>query len=158
MPAAAFNNTTPNPSESYQDGRYYAEPSVTNEDCQWSLWTHLGPLLASVITSGALAPLAIAWGLYVLFVPGKDRPFVADHGRELTNFAISYTIYWLFGTFLVATVTLGIGLVIWMPFLIILGLVGTIRACIAGANGRYYRYPMCIRFLKAKDETSQAVA
>ena len=158
MTAATFNSTNHDPADAYEDGRYFAEPSVTDEDCQWSLWTHLGPLLATVVTSGTLAPLAIAWGLYVMYVPGKDRPFIADHARELTNFAISYTIYSVVGTVIVAAVTVGIGLVIWAPFLVILGLVGTIRACIAGANGRYYRYPMCIRFLKAKDESSQAEA
>ena len=158
MSAATFNSTAHDPADFYEDGKYYAEPSVTDEDCQWSLWTHLGPLLAAVVTSGTLAPLAIAWGLYVMYVPGKERPFVADHAREMTNFGISYMIYWILGSLVVGTVTLGAGLVIWMPFLVILGLVCTIRGSIAGANGRYYRYPMCIRFLKAKDDARRPAA
>ncbi|MEO1278156.1 MAG: DUF4870 domain-containing protein [Planctomycetota bacterium] len=158
MTAATFNSTTHDPADTYEDGKYYAEPSVTDEDCQWSLWTHLGPLLAAVVSSGTLAPLAIVWGLYVMYVPGKERPFVADHAREMANFGISYLIYWTVGSIVIGAVTFGAALVVWMPFLVILGLVATIRGSIAGANGRYYRYPMCIRFLKPKDGSSQADA
>eukprot|EP01025_Chloroclados_australasicus_P065712 TRINITY_DN8954_c0_g1_i1.p3 TRINITY_DN8954_c0_g1~~TRINITY_DN8954_c0_g1_i1.p3 ORF type:complete len:197 (+),score=26.38 TRINITY_DN8954_c0_g1_i1:88-591(+) len=121
------------------DGKEYVEPMASDEDCQWGLWTHLGPLLAAVVTTGAIAPLAIAWGLYVMHVPGKNRPFVADHGREMFNFALSYTLYWTVGTIAVGIVTFGAGLVVFMPALIVLGLVGTIQASIAGAKGRRRR-------------------
>lgn len=130
------------------DGKEYVEPQATDEDRQWALWTHLGPLLAAAVTSGALAPLGIVWGLYVMHVPGKHRPFLADHGRELFNFSLSFLLYWTVGSLAVAVVTFGAALVVYWPFLIVLGLVGAIMGSIAGAKGRYYRYPMCFRFMK----------
>lgn len=150
MHAAAFaaNLGSQPHTQSPLDGKHYVEPTATDEDRQWALWTHLGPLLAAVVTSGAIAPLAIGWGLYVMHVPGKNRPFVADHGREMFNFALSYTLYWTVGAIAVGIVTFGGALVVYLPFLIVLGLIGTIMASTAGAKGRYYRYPMCIRFMK----------
>ncbi|MEQ9096762.1 MAG: DUF4870 domain-containing protein [Phycisphaerales bacterium] len=154
MHAAAFavnigSNRTDPPAT---DGGAYVEPLSTEGDRQWALWTHLAPLLAAIVTSGAVAPLAIGWGLYVMHVPGKNKPFLADHGREMFNFALSYTLYWTVGAIAVGIVTFGAGLIVYMPALVVLGLVGTIRASIAGAKGRYYRYPMCFRFMKAPGE------
>ena len=155
MTAAVWNNETPAANSTDLppvDGKEYVDPAATNEDRQWGMWTHLGPLLATVVTSGTLAPLGVAWGLYVTYVPGKERPFVADHGREMFNFALSYLLYSIVGTILVAIFTLGFGLLLFAPFLLIYGLVCTIMASVAAAKGRYYRYPMCIRFLKAPHE------
>lgn len=146
MPANAWNMHEP------VDGKTYVDPAATNEDRQWGLWTHLGPLLAAVVTSGTLAPLAIAWGLYVLHVPGKTRPFVADHAREMFNFGVSYLLYWTVGSVVVAVVSFGAALVVYLPFLVILGLVCTILASVAASKGRYYRYPMCIRFMKGPQD------
>ncbi len=140
------------------DGKHYVDPAATDEDRQWALWTHLGPLLAAVVSSGTLAPLGIIWGLYVMKVPGKQNSFIADHGREMFNFALSYTLYWTVGSIAVAVVTFGAGLVVFMPFLVVLGLIGTIQASIAGAKGRYYRYPMCFRFMKAPHEKAAQAA
>lgn len=156
MTAAAWpSNATP-PFHADEDGKHFVDAAATNEDRQWALWTHLGPLLAAAITSGTLAPLSIAWGLYVLYVPGKKSAFVADHGREMTNFGISYLLYWTIGSLVLGVVTAGLALVVWMPFLVILGLVATIMASVAGSKGRYYRYPMCIRFFKAPDREPPA--
>jgi len=136
--------------QSAVDGKHYVYEDATDEDRQWALWTHLGPLLAVIITSGTLAaPLGILWGLYVMHVPGKRRPFVADHGREMFNFALTYLLYSTIGLALVAIFTLGIGLILFGPFLLIYGLLFPILASVAASKGRYYRYPMCIRFLKA---------
>jgi len=151
MTAAAWPEHAHGMPEAVEDGKHFVDATATNEDRQWALWTHLGPLLAAAITSGTLAPLSIAWGLYVLYVPGKKSPYIADHAREMTNFGISYLLYWTVGSIVVGIVTVGAGLVVWMPFLAILGLVATIMASVAGAKGRYYRYPMCIRFLKGPD-------
>lgn len=150
MTAATWNDAQAM-TDTEAEGKTYIDPAATDEDRQWALWTHLAPLLAAVVTSGTLVPLAIAWGLYILYVPGKERPYVADHARELTNFAISYTIYWTVGSIVLGIVSFGALLVVWMPFLVVLGLVGSICASVAAGKGRYYRYPMCIRFLKTPE-------
>lgn len=140
------------------DGKTYVDPGATPEDRAWALWTHLGPLLAAVVTSGTLAPLAIVWSLYVLHVPGKKSPFVADHAREMLNFGISYLIYWTVGVVVVAIVSFGAALVVYMPFLVILGLIGTIMAAVAAGKGRYYRYPMSIRFVTGPSDKGRQSA
>lgn len=138
------------------DGKEYVETLSTDRDRQWALWAHLAPLMAAVITSGTLAPLGIVWGLYVMHAPGKERPFIADHGREIFNFSVSYLIYWTVGTVVIAIVSFGAALVVYLPFLIVLGVLFPILASVAGAKGRYYRYPMTIRFMKGPEPTAQA--
>lgn len=160
MHAAAFANQmgsipdTPVPI----DGKHYVDPAATDEDRQWALWTHLGPLLAAIVTSGTLAPLGIAWGLYVLYVPGKERPFIADHGREMFNAALSYTLYWTVGAAVVGIVSFGAALIVYLPFLVVMGVLCPIMAAVAAAKGRYYRYPMTIRFMKTPEERAQEAA
>jgi uncharacterized Tic20 family protein len=160
MHAAAFamKIDTPNKPHHAEDGKHYVDPHATDEDRQWSLWTHLGPLLAAVVTSGALAPIGIVWGLYVAHVPGKKSPFVADHGREMFNAALSYTIYWTVGSAVVGIVSFGAALVVFWPFLVVMGVLCPILASVAGAKGRYYRYPMTIRFMKTPHERAEAAA
>ncbi|GIW74166.1 MAG: hypothetical protein KatS3mg103_0688 [Phycisphaerales bacterium] len=131
----------------------YVEPSASEEDRQWAMWTHLGPLLAAVVSSGALAPLAIVWGLYVLHVPGKTRPFVADHARELFNFALTYTLYSIVGSIVVAIPDAGPGgcwcsARCWWSS----GWCARSARRWPPAGGRYYRYPMCLRVLRSPDE------
>ena len=156
MTAATWTTSMPASPAFVEEGKHYVDRAASDEDRQWALWTHLAPLLVATITSGMLTFLAIGWGLYVLYVPGKKRPFVADHAREMTNFGISYLIYWTVGSLVIGIVSFGAALVVWLPFLVVIGLVGTILATIAGAKGRYYRYPMCIRFLKAPAEPAQS--
>ncbi len=157
MHAAAFAvNIGPKPKQDAPlDGKRYVDPSATEEDRMWGLWTHLGPLLAAVVTSGALAPIGIVWGLYVAHVPGKKSPFVADHGREMFNAALTYTIYWTVGSAVVGIVSFGAALVVFWPFLVVMGVLCPILAAVAAAKGRYYRYPMCIRFMKTPEPEAQ---
>ncbi|MFI4882051.1 MAG: DUF4870 domain-containing protein [Phycisphaerales bacterium JB064] len=137
---------------SHVDGKLYVDPQSTDRDRQWALWTHLAPLMAAVVSSGTLAPLGIVWGLYIMHMPGKERPFVADHGREMFNFSVSYLIYWTVGSAVVGIVSFGAALIVYLPFLVVMGVLCPILAAVAGAKGRYYRYPMTIRFMKAPYE------
>lgn len=138
------------------DGKEYVDTLSTDRDRQWGLWAHLAPLMAAVVSSGTLAPLGIVWGLYIMHMPGKDRPFVADHGREMFNFSVSYLIYWTVGSAVVAIVSFGAALIVYLPFLVVMGVLFPILAAVAAAKGRYYRYPMTIRFMKGPAPTAQA--
>lgn len=128
------------------DGGEYVESSSTPADRQWALWTHLAPLILAALSSGSLALLAIPWAIFVMLVPGARSPFVADHARELLNFSLSLLVYGVVGSIVVGVLTIGLGLLVYLPALAILGLVGAILAAIAAGNGRYFRYPMCVRF------------
>jgi len=87
-------------------------------------------------------------GALIMWAIKKDASaYVADHGKEAMNFQISLSIYWVIGFALTMT---GIGACVGGPLLIavyILGLVGMILAAIAANQGRYYRYPMCLRMI-----------
>jgi uncharacterized Tic20 family protein len=90
-------------------------------------------------------------------IKADEAQFLDDHGREAVNFQISLLAYALGGTIggvIFSIVTLGIGSVVFAltPLavlgLIALRLVGCIRGAMAAHRGEYYRYPMCIRFIK----------
>src|SRR3546814_11170440 len=77
-------------------------------------------------------------------------PFVDDQGKEALNFNITVGIAF-FVLFLLAVLTLGIGLVIAIPLWIIIGiawLVFTLIAAIKANEGVAYRYPFTLRLVK----------
>ena len=81
----------------------------------------------------------------VMWVSNKDKsPAVDEHGKEVTNFIISWLIYIII-SFILILVVIGI------PMLIVLGILGFIFPIIGAVkanNGEFYRYPLTIRFLK----------
>ena len=70
----------------------------------------------------------------------KDSVFNDDHGRETTNFLISFAIWHL-----VLAVTV-VGLFLW-PVIWVIGGINAVRGAIAAGRGEYFRYPMTLRFL-----------
>jgi hypothetical protein len=87
-------------------------------------------------------------GALIMWVIKKDASaYVADHGKEAMNFQLSLVIYFVVGIALTAS---GIGACVGMPLIggvYILGIVGMILAAVAANQGRYYRYPMCLRMI-----------
>ncbi len=85
-------------------------------------------------------------GALIMWVIKKDSSvYVADHGKEAMNFQLSLTIYWVVGFLLAIT---GIGACVGGPLIVatyVLGMVGMVLAAVAANQGRYYRYPMCLR-------------
>ena len=73
-----------------------------------------------------------------------DSPAVAYHGKEAVNFQISVTIYMLISIILMF-IFIGIPLffiLLLMQFILII--VATINA----ADGKLFRYPLTLRFIK----------
>ena len=134
---------TPPPGE---DPYGYGQPAgaaPTSEERNWALAAHVGSLVAAWFALAFLAPLI------VLLVKGKDSAFVRRHAVESLNFQLSMLIY-LGVAFVLALVTLGIGLVIIVPVAIVVGivyLVVVILATIKASNGEDYRYPLTIRMV-----------
>ncbi len=90
-------------------------------------------------------PLGNIIGPLVLWLIKKDTmPFVDDQGKEALNFQISLTIY-AFVAGLTMFVLIGFVL---LPIVLIGGLVLIIMAAIAANEGKTYRYPFNIRFIK----------
>jgi len=104
----------------------------------YAIFCHLSLLAAQIIP---IVPALVLW-----LIKRNDSPFIDDHGREALNFQISITIYMIgAGILVIPTLGLSILLVIGVS---IFALVVMIIASIAASRGEYYRYPMCMRFVK----------
>ena len=125
----------------------YGELSTTSEDRTWAMAAHLGALVTAWFALGLLAPLA------VLLVQGNKSEFVRRHATESLNFQISLLIYSLIGTvltFVIAVLTLSLGLFILVPVIIVivmLALIVVIVASVAASRGDDFRYPLNIRII-----------
>ncbi|MFZ6993042.1 DUF4870 domain-containing protein [Curtobacterium sp. RRHDQ66] len=116
-------------------GPYYQPPQpMTPEDQRlWATLTHVGQIFFSFI-----APLV---AYFVL----RDRgQFVREHTRVALNFSITMAIADVVG---VITSWLGIGILIILAVRV-LTIVFGIMAAVAANQGRFYRYPLSIEFLK----------
>jgi uncharacterized Tic20 family protein len=74
----------------------------------------------------------------------EGNPEVDAHGKEAINFQISVTIYAIIAGL---TILIIIGFAL-LPLVLISALVLTIIAALEASKGRFYRYPLTIRFLK----------
>jgi uncharacterized protein len=116
----------------------FDDPLIDTEVQAWertyATFTHLSAL-------AFFAPVVVALVLWL--IKKEESPFVNDHGKEAVNFQISLVIYWAVAVVL-AYICVGLPL---MVATVVLGLVGCIMGAVAAKNGRYYRYPMCLRLV-----------
>jgi len=83
-------------------------------------------------------------GPLIIWLMKKDQsPYLDAQGRELLNFQISYFIYAMISAVLIA-VLIGIVLLFAVG---IASLVFTIIGLVKAADGKVYRFPLCIRML-----------
>jgi len=127
-----------------------ADGSPSAEERQWAMFAHLSALAAGLVTS-----VVGGWGFFigplVIWQIKKDTmPFVADQAKEALNFSIMVSAIFL--VLLVLTfVTLGIGILLTGPLMLIVGIAALVLMVMAGikANeGVRYRYPFNIRLIK----------
>lgn len=107
---------------------------------QWILWCHLSGLLGLVFypIGSIVAPLLI-WQIK------KDEfPELDAHGKEVMNFQISMFIY----TCIAGVLTIILIGLLMLGALFILYVIFTIMAALEVEKGRFYRYPLTIRFFK----------
>lgn len=106
---------------------------VTQEEKNMALLAHL-----LTFVTAFLAPL-------IIWLMKKDQSgYIDHHAKEALNFQISLYIYGIVSSILVV-ILIGIVLLFALGvFAFIVILIATIKA----AQGEYYRYPLCIRFLK----------
>lgn len=105
----------------------------------WGMLCHLSALCGFIIPFGNII------GPLIIYSMKKDEfPFVADQGKESLNFQISVIVYFFVGLILLL-ILLGVLFIIVIPlFSFILTVVASVRA----NDGEYYRYPLCIHFIK----------
>jgi uncharacterized Tic20 family protein len=121
------------------------------EERQWAMFAHLSALAGGIVTAGWAASLGCILGPLVIWMMKKETmPFVDDQGKEALNFNITVGIVFL-ALFILTFVTLGIGILLTGPLMIIVGLawlVVTIIAAIKANEGVAYRYPFALRLVK----------
>ncbi len=82
--------------------------------------------------------------LIIYLVKKDESPYVSEHAKEALNFHITMAIYY-FVCFLTLILLIGIlGFIFFGTFSLVVSIVAAIKAL----DGKPYRYPMCIRFIK----------
>lgn len=97
-------------------------------------------LLAHIITlvSSFIGPLII------YLVKKDDSEFVAEHAKESLNFQITMALAYIV-SFILMVILIGVLLIALVS---IVTLVLVIIATIKASEGKQYKYPICIRFIK----------
>lgn len=116
-----------------------------------ALWVHLAPLIAGFVA------IFLFVALFLLWLPGllvrnsaTATDFDKRHATESMNFQLTMLVFSVVAT-IFSIVTLGVGLLIVVPAAIALGiaaLIFMIMGSVAANDGREYRYPITIRFVK----------
>ena len=114
-------------------------PTLTNVRT-WNTFCHASALLGVLVhfPGHLLGPL-IVW-----LVKRGDSPEIDAHGKEALNFQISMLIYTAVAAVLCIIL---IGFVL-LAVLWVLNAVFVIIASIQASEGKFYRYPMTIRFIQ----------
>src|SRR5438067_11794625 len=114
-------------------------PSVSSQTRTWCVLCHASALLGLFLhfLGHLLGPL-IVW-----LVKRGDSPEIDAHGKESLNFQLSMLIYDAIAAILCI-------ILIGIPILIALWIMNTVFVIIASiraSEGKFYRYPITIRFL-----------
>lgn len=114
-------------------------PSLSPEEKQMGMLCHLLSFAGYVIPLGNIIGPLVLWQM-----KREQMPFVESEGKESVNFQISMTIYALVSGILMFF-CVGIFL---LAGVVIFDIIVVIMACVDAGNGKPYRYPLCIRFIK----------
>ena len=114
-------------------------PAIANVRT-WCAFCHASALLGVFIhvPGHLLAPL-IVW-----LIKRDDAPEIDAHGKEALNFQISMLIYNIVAAFF-CLILIGFA---FLAILWVLNAVLVIIAAIQASDGKFYRYPMTIRFIQ----------
>ena len=105
----------------------------------WAMLCHLLAL------SGVCVPFGHVLGPLIIWVLKREEdPFIDDQGKEALNFQLTMTIV-IFAVIILMFVVIGFFL---LPVLALFEIVLIIMASVAANEGRAYRYPLAIRFIK----------
>ncbi|MGE5429471.1 MAG: DUF4870 domain-containing protein [Syntrophomonadaceae bacterium] len=125
--------------ETVENAEHVENAALDKDTKLWGMLCHLSALLMFVVPFGNIIGPLVIWTLK------KDvSSFVNDQGKESLNFQISMTIYLIVAAFLIL-------IVIGILLLIILGIVELILIIVASVqanDGKAYRYPLTMRFIK----------
>jgi uncharacterized Tic20 family protein len=123
----------------HMDGQFNeaAAADLSEDERTWGLFVHLSTVVS--ITVFPVVP-----GLIMYFVKRNQSHYMRDTAAEVLNFQISVLLYMIIAGILMMVI-IGIPLMLAAYALAIFGL---IKGTIAGSKGHYFRYPMCLRFVR----------
>lgn len=124
--------------------------TISADQRQWAMFAHLSAIVGGLLT-GHFGGVGCVLGPLIIWAVKKDTmPFVADQAKEALNFNISVGIV-LFVLLLLTIGTLGIGIILTGPAMLVVGvaaLVFVIIAAVKANEGVAYRYPFTLRLIK----------
>jgi len=113
---------------------------IGREERTWAMLCHLSAFAGYIIPvlGNIIGPL-VMW-----LLKREEYPLVDDQGKESLNFQITITIaFFLAGV--LCLVIIGFFL---LPLIMLFDIVMIIVATIKANEGQYFRYPLCMRFIK----------
>ena len=127
----------------HHDTQFAYDQLASEHERTYATLTHLVGLVSILDLGFLLSPIAT---LIMWQVKKNESPWLDDHLKEAMNFQISLLI-WNVIAIVAAIVTFGLAAIFFFPFLIILRLVGCIRAAVYANTARYHRYPASWRII-----------
>jgi len=115
------------------------ETTPWKDERTWAMLCHFSTYIGFIFPFGNIIVPLIIW-----LSKREDLPLVEDQGREVLNFQISMTIYFIISGIL-CIILIGIPILIG---LIIFDFIITIVAAISANDGKYYRYPINLKLIK----------
>ena len=115
------------------------ETTLSKDERTWAMLCHFSTYIGFIFPFGNIIVPLIIW-----LSKREDLPLVEDQGREVLNFQISMTIYFIISGIL-CIILIGIPILIG---LIIFNFIITIVAAISANDGKYYRYPINLKLIK----------
>jgi uncharacterized protein len=136
------------------------------QDRSWAMAAHLSALVAvaGVPFGHVLGPLV------VYLIKGKESEFVGEHARASLNYQITLTVFAIVAAIVAVAATLGFVIpmssssdsttagfnlaALWIAFavavliVVLASILFIILGTVAASEGRPYRYPFAIRFLR----------
>lgn len=127
-------------SEEYPDPKVVDATLVVDpKSRQWGMLCHLSSLIGFILPFGSIIAPLIVWQMK------KDvSVFVDEQGKESVNFQICMML-WMIISFVLVFVLIGFVL---LAVLTVVSVVCIIIASIKANEGKSFRYPLTIRFIK----------
>ncbi|MGF1568441.1 MAG: DUF4870 domain-containing protein [Nodosilinea sp.] len=153
----ASSASLPSPSAPSPEDGVEEEPSCYQSDTALASLAHLAPLFGYLIVTANWLTRVLFWGsgffllpwriiapLALLLAKGRDSPFIEQQAKEALNFQLSMVIYWLI-TLPLMFILIGLPIA---ALLVPLEVISTIIAAVKASEGKTFRYPLTIRFVR----------
>ena len=153
-PGGTGSGGYPPPGGQQWGGQPLHPSGLPSEVRSWGIGAHLAGLGAALFSA---AIFGFVGPLFVWLLKRDEDPFIDHHAKEALNFQLTVLVAIMVGALMlipaviVGVLTLGVGLVLLAGVVMaaivgwfVLPIIGAVRA----ADGKGYRYPLTIRFLR----------